>query len=75
MQAGVYQMSDLKVAGQAKNRMNWVVDDLLATPRAEAQARDVVAIVEGDRVTVLAPTGSLSAALKAVKAEREAKGI
>jgi hypothetical protein len=75
MQAGVYQMSDLKVAGQAKNRMDWVVDDLLATPRSEAQSRDVVAIVEGDRVTVLAPTGSLSAALKAVKAEREAKGI
>jgi hypothetical protein len=75
MQAGVYQLSDLKVAGQAKNRVDWVVDDLLATPRAQAQTRDVVAIVEGNQVTVLGPTNNLAQALEAVRVERIAKGI
>lgn len=74
--AGVYRREDLKVASRGKSERDWTVDDLPAgANKTEAQSKDVVAIVEGNKVTVLAPTGSLSEALAAVRKERSRKGI
>jgi hypothetical protein len=75
MQAGVYQVSDLKVASQAKSRKALTTDDLLATPRGQAEARDVVALVDGTELTIFAPTGNLAKSLAAIKVERDIKGI
>ena len=74
--AGVYRKEDLKVASRGKAGKDWTVDDLPdGANKTEALSKDIVAIVEGNKVTVLAPTGSLSEALAAVRKERSIKGI
>lgn len=75
MTAGVYTDVDFTPGGQGKSRRDRVISDLLPTQAAEAAGRDVVAIVNGTEVTILAPTGSVGQAMRAVKIEREAKGI
>lgn len=76
MQAGVYQISDLKAESQSKDPQDFTIDDLPdGANKTEAQSRDVVAFVNGEQVTVLSPTGSLAQALEAVKVERAFKGI
>jgi cysteine synthase len=73
--AGVYQMSDLKVAAQGKSKKDLVLDDLLATPRNDAATKTYKAIVDGTSVTLLGPATNVGIAFALIAKEREAKGI
>jgi len=88
--AGVYRFSDLPAASQAKdlitcpsclyagnrdNRHRWVLASLQPGNQSEAQHRDRVALVDGTKVTILAPSGNIAQALRAIAAERVVKGI
>jgi hypothetical protein len=72
---GVYTYADLPAATKGKASKNWGLGDLNPANQAEAATRDFRAIVDGTKVIVMAPTGSLTSALEAVKTERESKGI
>ena len=73
--AAVFRMNSLPAAAQGKNPFTMGIGDLHPSQRAQAQNRDVVAIVDGDDTHILAPTGDFPSAVSAVKAERTNQGI
>jgi hypothetical protein len=73
--AGVYQVSDLKAGSQGKAKKDLVMADLDTGAAAEAAGRDLVAVVDGNQVTLLGPTNNVGQAFEAVARERVIKGI
>ena len=57
------------------NPRSVLISDLSPAQQAQANGKDSVAIVDGDTVTYLAPTGDFRAAYFTVKEERESQGI
>ena len=73
--AAVFRMNSLPAAAQGKNPFTMTRDDLHPSQRAQANNRDVVAIVNGDDTHILAPTGDLQSAVRMIRAERSTLGI
>lgn len=74
--AGVYLKGDLKTLSQSKNRKDWTIEDFPSgANKAEALSKDVVAILEGSRITILAPSGAIGEAFSQIIKERGLKGI
>lgn len=73
--AAVFTMNSLPAAAQGKNPFTMGIGDLHPSQRAQAQNRDVVAIVDGNDTHILAPTGDFPSAVKSVNLERESQGI
>ena len=73
--AAVFRMNSLPAAAQGKNPFTMTRDDLHPSQRAQANGRDVVAIVDGDNTHILAPTGDFQSAVRMVRSERSDQGI
>ena len=67
----IFDKKDLKAGAKTKDSKDLRKSDLTESQLASAAGSEVVAIVDGDEVTILAPTGDLAAALIAVEKEKK----
>ena len=73
--AAVFQYSSLPEQARAKSKKQLHINDLTPSQQALAQNRDVVAVIDGNSTTIIAPTGDFAPALTGVLREREYLGI
>jgi len=73
--SAVFTRSSLPESARAKLPISLSINDLTTSQRQLASGRDVVAIIDGDRTIILAPTGNVAAAILGIREERENQGI
>lgn len=71
--AKLFDKKDLAKAAKSKDSKDIKLSDLTTAQLTEAGSAEVVAIVDGDQITILEPTGDLASALIAVKKEKAKK--
>lgn len=73
--AAIFTLNSLPAAAQAKSRRSLTISDLHSSQQAQANGRDVVAIIDGAYTHILSPTGDFAAAVLGIREERELQGI
>lgn len=73
--AAIFRFNSLPAQAQAKPKRSITINDLHSSQQAQANAREVVAIIDGAYTHILAPTGNFAGALLGIREEREIQGI